>query len=190
MERWLPVKDFLYYEVSTTGRVRSIDRVVFDKMGRTRNLKGKILRPFAVDGYLVVSLYNNGQLKSRKIHQLVAETFIGDRPVGEEVRHLDGNKKNVYVTNLCYGTKKDNYNDMVRHGRDTFHKCVKNRAVGSIHHAAKLTEDDIIQINVLLSVGSITQKEIGKLFGVNDRTISNIKLRKNWKHVREANVII
>lgn len=39
------------------------------------------------------------------IHQLVAQVFIGPRPVGKEINHIDGDKYNNHYTNLEYVTR-------------------------------------------------------------------------------------
>jgi hypothetical protein len=54
----------------------------------------------------------------RYVHSLVAEAFIGPRPIGLEVRHLDGDSTNNAVDNLRYGTHAENMQDRVKHGRD------------------------------------------------------------------------
>lgn len=48
----------------------------------------------------------------------------------------------------------------------------------------KLTEQDVVQIKLLLEEGILTQKEIAEIFEVDRKTISNIKTEKTWKHVR------
>ena len=50
------------------------------------------------------------------IHRLVLETFIGPCPEGEVCRHLDGDKRNNSLNNLCWGTLKENTQDAIRHG--------------------------------------------------------------------------
>jgi len=47
-----------------------------------------------------------------------------------------------------------------------------------------LKEQDVIQIRLLSDEGLLTQREIGKLFGVDSTTISKIKTGKNWFHVK------
>lgn len=56
------------------------------------------------------------EIGKRKVHQLVAAAFLGQRPEGLETRHSDGVKSHNGIGNLCYGTRKDNAQDCVRHG--------------------------------------------------------------------------
>jgi hypothetical protein len=117
VDRWLPVVGWEgFYEVSDSGRVRSIDRVIERKNGRRLPLRGRILRGFPdTHGHLHVSL--PGRL-SAPIHRLVARAFIGPCPEGLEVRHLDGVHSNNSLSNLAYGTHAENMQDMQRHGVD------------------------------------------------------------------------
>lgn len=114
-EEWRTVYGFEGgYEVSSHGRVRSIDRAVVNKCGVVKLLKGKILRPgIASNGYPSVAL---GRGSTKMIHALVACAFIGPCPVGQEVRHKDGDRKNPARFNLEYGTRGDNMNDAKKHG--------------------------------------------------------------------------
>jgi len=125
LEQWKPVYGYEgIYEVSSHGRVRSVDRTVTYSGGRVRRLKGKVRRtPLNQDGYQVVKLCIHGKCQTRYVHSLVAESFIGARPEGMEVCHSDGNKTNNHVANLRFGTSSDNELDKVRHG--AHHEAVK-----------------------------------------------------------------
>lgn len=63
--------------------------------------------------YLMVKLTKDGKRGSFRVHRLVALAFYGERPEGLEVRHLDGNSFNNAITNLKYGTHKENMEDRV-----------------------------------------------------------------------------
>lgn len=60
----------------------------------------------------------NGKTMNARVHWMVAETFIGPRPPGQVVRHLNGDPGDNRVENLAYGTHSENMLDMVRHGRN------------------------------------------------------------------------
>jgi hypothetical protein len=51
------------------------------------------------------------------VHQAVAAAFLGARPDGLVVRHLDGNPSNNSLMNLRYGTSAENAYDRIAHGR-------------------------------------------------------------------------
>tara|TARA_R110001606_G_scaffold115702_4_gene244090 strand:- start:2390 stop:2893 length:504 start_codon:yes stop_codon:yes gene_type:complete len=93
------------YSVSSLGRVKVKARVSKDG----RELKGKLIGVSVGDhGYLRVNINK----KCRRIHQLVAETFLGHTPCGFKlvVNHIDFNKKNNRVDNLEIVTTRENGN--------------------------------------------------------------------------------
>jgi hypothetical protein len=125
-ERWRPVYGWHDYRVSDRGRVRSIDRVTIDAIGRTRRHRGRILTPIVDrDGYPRVTLHATagGVSTSRrvKVAVLVLEAFVCPRPPGKLSLHGDDDKTNSWVGNLRWGTHADNARDAVRNGH---HPCV------------------------------------------------------------------
>lgn len=104
------IPGFPGYTISDDGQVWSTCR------GRLR------LRKLVPDrkGYLGLQIFRDGQRHDFKVHKLVALTFIGPRPEGMQVRHLDGNKLNNSVDNLAYGTASENVLDQVEHGGHYF----------------------------------------------------------------------
>jgi len=108
-EAWRPVVGYEgYYEVSDQGRVRSLDQHGVDSRGRPKFRKGVTLKPsYAGTGYPHVVLKG----KSRNVHTLVMESFVGPRPEGMQVRHLDSNRANARADNLAYGTPAENQAD-------------------------------------------------------------------------------
>lgn len=106
--RWIPGYEG-WYQVSTRGRVRSVDRWVTDNTGRKYLIKGKILKPTRdKDGYLTVNLHRDGKKRTFKIHRLVAMAWL-DNPEGKpQVNHRDEDKTNNSVENLSFMTAKEN----------------------------------------------------------------------------------
>lgn len=107
------------YQASTLGRIRSLDRYVRCSTGGVgiRLHKGRILRPAgqSSDPHLRVVL--GKKAPSSLVHVLVATTFLGPRPAGCDVRHLDGDPLNNRVDNLAYGSRTENIQDVYRIGR-------------------------------------------------------------------------
>ena len=56
-------------------------------------------------------------------------------------------------------------------------------AKGREVHTAKLAEEDVVKIKQLFVEYNLGDREIGRLFGVNECTIGNIRRKKSWKHV-------
>ena len=121
MEQWKTLNGVVecgeHYEVSSEGRVRSVDRVVVyeNRFGTTtsRKLKGKILRQAKTrGGYLVVGLRNQKGSKQYRVNRLVALAFIpNDDPVNKpHVGHDDENNINNKVENLYWTNCVENNN--------------------------------------------------------------------------------
>lgn len=111
-EEWRPIPGFNgLYEASSLGRVRSWHThrgVPGPRILRRANNK---------DGYFRMALNRNGKGYNRHLHAWIALAFLGPRPEGLEVRHLDGDQTNNRVSNLAYGTHSENVQDTIRHGR-------------------------------------------------------------------------
>lgn len=115
-ERWLPVVGYEgLYEVSSLGRVRSLDRVTEGKC--RKRVAGVILSQAvtAGTGYLGVGLWRGGRQERWNVHRLVSEAFLGPRPEGMDTCHYDGDKSNNSASNLRYDTRGNNLLDSVRH---------------------------------------------------------------------------
>ena len=99
-EDWKEVVGFANYECNSSGQVRS-------------KKTSKILKPSThKKGYLQVVLYVNSKKSyTRKIHRLVALTFIDNPYDLPEVNHKDENKTNNCVDNLewCTGSYNMEY---------------------------------------------------------------------------------
>lgn len=109
-EEWRPIAGFPGYSISSLGRVLSTKR----HHGTDRRY---MRHTFHKAGYPQVSLVlPGGGQKIRTIHSLIAEAFIGPRPEGQQVRHLDGDYANSQLSNLAYGTVAENAADALRHG--------------------------------------------------------------------------
>lgn len=113
-EQWRPIPGYPGYFASTEGRIGSDLR----GRGSIRPLIGGFSGPNRKHGYRQLVVCANGRRETRTFHSLVAETFHGPRPVGLEVRHLDGNPLNNRPENLRYGTAVENALDRIEHGRN------------------------------------------------------------------------
>ena len=112
-EIWKDIKDYEgLYQVSSFGRVKSFYT--------NRILKG------SEDswGYLQVKLYKNGIKSNKKMHRLVAQSFIPNPENKPEVNHIDENKTNNKLSNLEWSTAKENSN----HGTRT-ERMAKTRSI-------------------------------------------------------------
>lgn len=125
-EEWHPIPGYEgFYEVTKSGRVRSLDRWVLSKNLSTKKIKGREMKPrISNHGYLRVGLSKHGHVKDFFVHKIVAMTFIGPRPEGMDICHYDGDRTNNHLENLRYDTRLGNMADQRRHG--THHKARRN----------------------------------------------------------------
>ena len=88
------------YQVSNFGNVKSC------KTGLIRNYY------LEKNGYYSITLRKNGTGNTRKVHQLVAESFLNHKRCGYKlvINHIDFNKINNKVDNLEIVTNRENSN--------------------------------------------------------------------------------
>lgn len=147
-----------YYQVSNHGRIKSLSRKVRSRHGH-RTIKETIVTPlFTKQGYLNVITSKNGVRGTLIVHQSVAKHFIGERPTGLVIDHIDGNQVNNRADNLRYVTTAEN----LRKRRDV-----------------KLDAEKVKSIRELLP--NMSQSKIAKMFGVSQTMISHINLGTAWK---------
>lgn len=109
-EEWRPIKGYEgLYEVSSFGRVRSLDRIVSGRNGSQRNLKGAIMSYSCTSVYPKVTLYN-GKSKTFSVHRLVAEAFIPNPDNLPCVNHRNEQPDCNYPDNLEWCNTKYNLN--------------------------------------------------------------------------------
>lgn len=110
MEIWKPVPDFEgCYEVSSEGRVRSLDKLIVLNNGGEYIKYGRILKQASDKyGYRTVILRDSGRSKMYKVHRLVALTFIENPDGFPQINHRDENKANNKVDNLEWCTLEYN----------------------------------------------------------------------------------
>lgn len=109
--QWLPVKGYEeLYEVSNTGEVRSVDRVLSVTNQKERLFKGRVLLQTMNKQvqYKQVSLWKENKGTSYYVHRLVAEAFIPNPEGKPEVNHIDGNRQNNHISNLEWVTSGEN----------------------------------------------------------------------------------
>lgn len=109
VEFWKKHPDIPGIEVSTLGRVRTLDRVVSGKGNGTYPIKGQVLKPFGNGhGYLRVGIQIDGKRTNKYVHRLVAQIFIPNHDGLPEINHKDNNPLNNNVSNLEWCTHEYN----------------------------------------------------------------------------------
>lgn len=166
MSDWRVIEGFEDYEVSRFGDVRRVTPAQGAVVGR------RIRRhTHTATGYPDVRLRKEGRTYSIAIHRLVAAAFLGPRPEGQQIRHLDGDKMNANDWNLRYGSAVENAQDKVLHGRSFF--------TGASNPKAKISAIDAQAIRELYK-GGRPAKAIAEDFGLHESTVHRIVSGRYW----------
>lgn len=174
-EKWVPIKDIIGYEISSYGRVKSINRSIYtmSRWGKRmrKSLTGKIMsNKTDGNGYKFISLSNNGHKSLFRINRLVMCAF-DDKPYKYKlwVNHIDGVITNNHISNLEWVTPKQNSIHAVRIG------LIKST------DKSKLTEEQVINIRKEYNGEWGQQVKLAKKYGVTPSNISVIVLNKSWR---------
>jgi hypothetical protein len=154
------------YQASSLGRIRAV--------GHPRRINHTfVMKPQkrGSGGYHGVCLYDpaTGKARSRYVHTLVAEAFLGPKPDGLQVNHVDGEKHNNRVSNLEYVTQSENRRHCLRTG---------------LQKVGVLTRAQVRDVQALLAdypQSGLSMREIGRRFGTSHETIRCIRLGRRWQ---------
>lgn len=107
---------FSRYKIDESGNVVSLFLPI--KGGVSLRKEEKMMSCwFNKDGYAMVSIVNDfGRKIHKSIHRLVADNFIENINNSPLVCHKDSNIKNNHVSNLYWGTIKENIRDEISRG--------------------------------------------------------------------------
>lgn len=162
------------YMVSSEGRVKSLPKEVVDPSGRIRKYGERILKlmPTNKYGHLKVGLYLNGIQKEFLVHRLVLTSFVRPPNLGEECLHNNGVHEDNRLSNLRWGTSKENSDDCARHGKT---------ARGDRLPQTKLSAEDV----VFIVNSGLPNNELSGMFEVSVRHIRSIRSGRYWKWLKE-----
>jgi hypothetical protein len=156
-EEWRLVPGVDGVEVSSVGQVRLVGQK-------------KVLRRYSCGiGYVAVTVKG----KSVYVHNLVAAAFLGPRPAGHVVIHLDNDLTNNQAATLAYATRGEAQ-------RRAYARGSRTSTQGEHHHGAVLTEDDVRKIR---SEPWIKPSRFARQFGVSCECICAVRTRKTWTHL-------
>lgn len=115
-EVWKTYPEFPWIQGSTMGRVRTLDRVVSNGKG-IRLVKGHILKQRRDRyGYIYVEFSVNGKTVVRKVHRIIAQTFLPNTNELPQVNHIDCDPSNNNVDNLEWCTQEYNMQYREKYG--------------------------------------------------------------------------
>jgi hypothetical protein len=111
-EEWRGIPDVKGYEVSNLGRIRSVDRIVWNGYGHHK-LKGRVLKQQTLrNGYQSVMFSVGGVTTRVMSHRCVALAFLKEDKQRPCVNHKDGIRHSNKSSNLEWVTPEEN----MRHG--------------------------------------------------------------------------
>lgn len=141
-EIWKDVPEFEdNYAISNYGRVKSKQRTVSCKNGKTYSVEERILSPnIATKGYLYITLNKNCCKKSCILHRLVAELFVPNPDKLPFVDHIDTNLGNCEASNLRWCTASENMNN------PTTRKKLKDAYIRNGKPVVQLKDGNVVQV--------------------------------------------
>lgn len=168
---WRPIPGYEgIYEISNYGALR----VLADGRHPGRILKSCPHRR----GYVLYCLTRKRYChRTVTVHSLVMLAFVGPRPAGLQINHIDGNKRNNFVGNLEYVTPGENMKHAVVMG------LMGLVARGERSGKAKLNDELVRVIRRRLTAGE-SQAQIARDVGVAPQTVWNVAIGRTWGHVR------
>lgn len=171
MEIWKTIKGLEDYKVSNLGNVIGLE--IKTNFGCSyKTYPKRVIKPWLdKKGYYYIDISNKGKKVRFLLHRLVALHFIENTENKPQINHKDGNKSNNAVSNLEWCTAKEN----LKHARDTG----LNNISGVNNYQTNLKKEDIYFIRN----SKLKQKELAKIFNVEQTTISAIKTFKTFKNV-------
>jgi hypothetical protein len=110
--------------------------------------------------------------KNRLISRLIYKECFGEIPQGLFVCHTCDNRACINPEHFFLGTAKDNFDDMIRKGR-------QNKTWGEGVNTAKLKKEQILDIYF----DNRKHEYIANEYGVQKSAISKIKTGRTWRRI-------
>lgn len=155
-----PIPDFPDYLINDQGDIWSTKYKLPHKLSLKPN----------PSGYVTVALQKGPKKYFLLAHRLVALTFIPNPNNLPFVCHKNDIRTDNRSSNLFWGTRQDNMDDMVNKNR-------QNK--GTDTNTAKLSEQDVLSIRA----SSLTPLNLSIMYGVSRNNIYAILNRTIWKHI-------
>lgn len=135
IEKWYPINNYQgYYEITESGKVRSLSK---------RNFQNQISQRGDRGGYLSIRLSKQGKNKTHFVHRLLAEQFIPNPTNRKFVNHKNGNKQDNSLTNLEWVTHQENVIDAYEQGLNSFAKKLIDYETGEVYRSIKFASEKL-----------------------------------------------
>lgn len=121
-EIWITIPNYANYQISSIGRVKSLEKTWFWGRYKTPRTEPEKLLSFTTYRYAMVVLCRDGKATTYGVHRLVAQSFLPNPENKPQINHKNGVKTDNRVENLEWCTAKENS----RHSIDTGLKITSN----------------------------------------------------------------
>jgi len=147
VEIWKPIPGLAGYDASSLGRIRGITKVLVPSIHTAGYLQVSVRRPSG-KGFV-----------TRTVHRLVLAAFNGQSRM--HANHKNCDKHDNRIENLEYVTRSQN----VTHSYASGLRSVSHQGNGG-GRRKRLSVEDVEQIRRLVHGGSLSLREIGRIFGI------------------------
>ena len=132
------------------------------------------------EGYHCVNIRYPGSARGTTtgVHAILGDVFLIRKEGDTVVRHINDIPDDNRLENLVWGTPAENMADRARNGN-------YEGAKGETNWAAKLTDEDVIDIRLLRKMGAF-QSELARAYGMSQQAISKVCLGYRWAHIKEG----
>jgi hypothetical protein len=158
------IKGFENYAVDDQGNIFSLPKKTRKGIRILKSIVGK-------NGYPMLDLCKDGQIKRFLVHRLIAQTLLPNPNNKEQVNHINGNKLDNRLENLEWNTRSENQKHAIKIGLRS--------AKGEKNSQCKITEQQVLYIRNSEEKGSILAKKLN----ISQTTISQIRNGKTWTHI-------
>lgn len=179
-EVWKDIPGYeTFYMVSNVGRVKALDRNVWN--GKVYTLRPeKIKSPQKTkNGYLVTDLFDGyGQRKTCYIHRMIAYAFLGVQKE-LDVNHIDGDRQNNCLENLEWVDRKANIQHSIKINVAKHGKVLRQNR--------KLTQEIVLEIRAKHKETGFGKTNLHKNFfpTISPSVIDDIIKNRTWKSIEE-----
>lgn len=155
------------YQVSSHGKIKSLDKIINGGGARQYIRKGRIRKPVSTEkGYLRVLLTNNGKRKGYFVHRLVALAFLAKDHSRKHVNHINHIKSDNLVSNLEWVTPAEN----------------NQKSIDFYNRSLKYDEFKVLSIITFFKTG-LNISKIANIFNAPYTSIKNIVEGRRRTHI-------
>jgi small nuclear ribonucleoprotein (snRNP)-like protein len=159
-EEWMDWDENTLYQISNQGRVK---RKQYTTTHNRTWIERTLTNTLTNDGYLKVGVKLNEERKDRRVHQLVAQTWIPNPNNFIEINHKNGNKLDNRVENLEWVSRSEN----MKHAID-------NNLIILPRYKGKLSKEQREEIIYKYNTTTISKRQLAKDYDVSHTTINSI----------------